>query len=57
MCDFEVDSPKDMEAIKSTDENKALWEINSVAFDLRKKQLAKAFDPVIKWTKHVIFYF
>ena len=32
LCGFEVDSPKDLEAIKSTDENKELWEINSVAF-------------------------
>ena len=36
-CGFEVDSQKDLQAIKSTDENKDLWQINSVAFDLKKQ--------------------
>ena len=40
-CVFEVDrSPKDLKAIKSTDENKEPWEINSVAFE------KVSFDPV-----------
>ena len=33
-CGFEVDSQKDLQAIKSRDENKGLWQITSVAFDL-----------------------
>ena len=52
-CGFEVDSQKDLQAIKSTDENKGLQQINSVAFDL-KKQSVYAFDPVMKRTKHVV---